>query len=375
MAFISEINFVGAGAVAGGEYVEIVLGPGEDPADFTVSAYADDGTLHTTSGGPTNGTGEVTLSSLSGTPDPDNAAYTIYVIPLGIKDTLSDSDEAAGVALTNTATSTVLEFYSGARSGTAAITATEGAAVGTTSNNILNYKIPGAGNSYQWDIYGTLTYDPISYGDAVLCLTGGCHVRTPKGSRRAMDLQVGDLVWTLDHGYQPILWVGKRELSAAELARNPRHGPIRLAPSSLAEGVPRRSTMLSPQHRVLIASPIAQRIYGSTEVLVAAKKLVNFDGIEQFEANAVHYVHILFERHEIIEADGALVESLLLGDEAKGTLASGDFFPALGDPLSNKARTPCRPIAERKKAKRLLERIRKSGKQLQEERSRSALRA
>lgn len=374
MAFISEINFVGGGAVAGGEYVEIVLGPGEDPADFTVSAYASDGTLHTTSGGPTNGTGEVSLSSLSGTPDPQNPAYTVYVIPLGVRAGVSIIDEASGVALTNTATSTVIDFYSADR-GIPPITATEGAAAGATSINTLDNTVPGAGNSYQWDIYGTLTYDPISYGDAVLCLTGGCHVRTPKGSRRAVDLQAGDLVWTLDHGYQPILWVGKRELSAAELARNPRHGPIRLAPSSLAEGVPRRSTMLSPQHRVLIASPIAQRIYGSTEVLVAAKKLLNFDGIEQFEANAVHYVHILFERHEIIEADGALVESLLLGDEAKGTLASGDFFPALGDPLSNKARTPCRPIAERKKAKRLLERIRKSGKELQEERSRSALRA
>ncbi|SDJ02460.1 Hint domain-containing protein [Lutimaribacter saemankumensis] len=374
MAFISEINFVGPNGVAGGEYVEIVLGPGEDPADFTLSAYADDGTLHTTSGGPTNGTGEVTLSSLSGTPDPQNPGYTVYVIPLGVRAGVSDINEASGVALTNTATSTVIDFYSADR-GIAPITATEGAAAGATSINTLDNTVPGAGNSYQWNIYGTLTYDPISYGDSVLCLTGGCHVRTPKGSRRAMDLQVGDLVWTLDHGHQPIIWVGKRELSAAELARNPRHGPIRLGPSSLAEGVPRRSTMLSPQHRILIASPIAQRIYGSTEVLVAAKKLVSFDGIEQFEANAVHYVHILFERHEIIEADGALVESLLLGDEAKGTLASGDFFPALGDPLSNKARTPCRPIAERKKAKRLLERIRKSGKQLQEERSRSALRA
>lgn len=97
MSFISEINFKGAG-ISSGEFVEVTLGPGDDPADFAVSAYRNTGALHTNAG--ISG-GQVTLAGLSGTPDPDNGAYTIYVIPVGIRSANSDVDEGSGVALTD----------------------------------------------------------------------------------------------------------------------------------------------------------------------------------------------------------------------------------------------------------------------------------
>jgi len=33
------------------------------------------------------------------------------------------------------------------------------------------------------------------------------------------------LLWTIDAGYQPIVWIDKRTLSPAELAHDPRRKP------------------------------------------------------------------------------------------------------------------------------------------------------
>ena len=65
-----------------------------------------------------------------------------------------------------------------------------------------------SGECVQWDINGNQTYDTISAGDAVLCITSDSRVKTLRRCVRGADLKVGDLVWTLDHGYQPIRWIG-----------------------------------------------------------------------------------------------------------------------------------------------------------------------
>lgn len=195
MAFISEINFNGTG-ISSGEFVEATLGPGDDPADFAVSVYRNTRALHTNAG--ISG-GQVTLSSLSGTPDPDNAAYTVYVIPVGIRNANSDADEGSGVALTDiSAGGGVISFYSAAAN--PAFTATAGHAAGATSTSMLDHLSFPSGECVQRDINGNQTYDIISAGDAVLCITSDSRVKTLRGCVRGADLKVGDLVWTLDHG-------------------------------------------------------------------------------------------------------------------------------------------------------------------------------
>lgn len=74
----------------------------------------------------------------------------------------------------------------------------------------------------------------------------------------------------------------------------------------MGAGIPDRDLLVSPQHRVLVRSAIAQRMFGSSEVLVAAKQLLQLPGISLAEDVAgVSYVHLLFDRHEIVVSNGA----------------------------------------------------------------------
>lgn len=365
MAFISEINFYGGDGVAGGEYVEIALGPDDDPADFVVSVYSDDGTLDTSAG--ISG-GEVTLSSLVGVPDPDNSDYTIYVIDVGLRNAVSDSNEGSAIALTDTSTSTVIDFYSADTLG--AITATQGAADTATSEPIFDHKALNTGESYQWDIYGNLTLTGTTENDAVLCLTQDCDVKTMSGIKRAGDLVVGDLVWTLDHGFQPLRWIGQTDHTQADLSRFPNNRPIRVAKNALAPNVPTADILLSAQHRILLRSKAAMRMYGVEDVLVAAKKLIDFDGISiEQDAPGVQYLHLLFDHHEILDVNGALTESLYMGACSLDLLEGGVFV----DDCQNRhhvtdlglARTAARPFVEGKRGKTFLQRMARNNKPLQ----------
>ncbi|WP_299291381.1 Hint domain-containing protein, partial [uncultured Paracoccus sp.] len=151
----------------------------------------------------------------------------------------------------------------------------------------------------------------------VLCFGAEAMIRTATGEVAAGSLSVGDLVETRDAGLQAIRWIGTRGLTAAELAANPRLRPIRIGRGALGGGLPEADLIVSPQHRMLVRSRIAQKMFGAMEVLVAAKQLCQIDGIDVAEdLSEVRYVHFLFDDHQIVRANGAEAESLHPGAEA-----------------------------------------------------------
>lgn len=154
-------------------------------------------------------------------------------------------------------------------------------------------------------------------GTGVPCFAKGTRLRIAGGDAAVEDLRVGDLVWTVDRGLQPIQWIGSRYLGPSSLARTPALRPVRIAAGALGPNTPAQDLTVSPQHRVLVRSRIAQRMFGSDEILVAARQLVEIDGIKVVEAPAgVAYFHLLFDRHEVVMSNGALTESLYTGTEA-----------------------------------------------------------
>ncbi|MEE9454202.1 MAG: Hint domain-containing protein [Paracoccaceae bacterium] len=366
MAFISEVHYVGTGVASHGEYVEIALRNTDNPGDYVVSVYRHDGTLHMGAG--ISG-GEVNLSTLTGVPDPDHPNWTIYTIPVGIKDNnTSDDDEGSAIALTNVNTTTVIDFF-GTNNFT--ITATEGAANGATSDAVLDWVATGLGNSYKQDVFGNTSTGPITNDDAVVCISGGSMVRCKDGDLRADALQVDDLVWTLDHGYQPVRWIGHAVVDERGLYASPSKYPVRIKAGALNATTPARDMLVSPQHRILLRSKICERMYDSVEVLVAAKKLCDFDGIAIADDVAnITYFHIAFDKHEVFEADGALVESLFLGKEALKILGDGvnemEWLKDNSTGLIPVNAHPARPIATRKKLASLLERHTKNAVELLE---------
>lgn len=164
-----------------------------------------------------------------------------------------------------------------------------------------------------------LTYE----STRVTCFAADVMIETADGAVEAANLQVGDLVQTLDNGMQPIRWVGKRLINAAELEATPSLRPIRIRAGALGEGRPAADMLVSPQHRILIRSKIAHNMFGTDEILIGAKQLLAVPGIEVAEdVTEVTYVHFLFDEHQLVYSNGALTESFYTGEEAMKSIGA-----------------------------------------------------
>ena len=157
-------------------------------------------------------------------------------------------------------------------------------------------------------VVGTLVFRDIE-NLIIVCFTAGTQIMTERGAVAVEALAPGDMVVTRDNGLQPLRWLGSRKLSYAELLAEPNLQPVRIAAGALAVG-PDRTMLVSPQHRVLIEGARAEMYFGESEVLVPARHLVGMAEITRaLPVEGVTYVHVLFDRHEIVQSDGIWTES------------------------------------------------------------------
>lgn len=183
------------------------------------------------------------------------------------------------------------------------------------------------------NVVGTMTFANIE--SVVACFTPGAQILTALGEMPVEYLRRGDLVLTRDNGYRPIRWLGRRDLTYEELLAEPRFCPVCIAKGALGDGLPERDMMVSPQHRLLVSGPWAELLFGEHEILVAAKHLVGKPGVEQRMTQGVSYIHLLFDSHEILRADGAWSESFQPGVQTMAGMNSAQrrevlaLFPEL----------------------------------------------
>ncbi|TCS61944.1 Hint domain-containing protein [Primorskyibacter sedentarius] len=201
--------------------------------------------------------------------------------------------------------------------------------------------------------------------EETVCFAAGTMIDTPNGAKAIEELRVGDLVRTRDNGLQPIRWIGSRHLDAANLAAVPKLRPIRIMADALAPGLPKTDLLVSPQHRMLIRSRIAQRCFGTSEILAAAKHLTPVAGIcVADDVEEVVYFHMLFDHHEIVFANGAESESFFTGPQALKSVgqAARDEIYALFPELRDGADRPkaVRPIVHGRDARELASRHQKN---------------
>ena len=144
----------------------------------------------------------------------------------------------------------------------------------------------------------------------VICFTRGTLLRTPQGPRKVEDLAEGDLIETRDNGAQRIQWIGNRRMSGARLFAMPELRPIRIRGGALGDGVPQGDLVVSPMHRLLVRGRMAQALFGTDEVLVAARDMLN-DGAVRVDRTLreVEYFHILLPSHNVVWANGVATES------------------------------------------------------------------
>lgn len=144
--------------------------------------------------------------------------------------------------------------------------------------------------------------------DSIPCFVAGTMILTPDGEVAVEDLQPGDLVMTQDDGPQPLRWIGQRRVEAKG-----DFAPIHIRAGTFGD---HRDLFLSPLHRVLIRDSLAELLFGEGEVLVAARDLVNDLSVRRIEGGQVDYVHILFDRHQVVISEGLETESFLPGPQS-----------------------------------------------------------
>ncbi len=143
-----------------------------------------------------------------------------------------------------------------------------------------------------------------------VCFTPATRITTPEGQKTVRDLCEGDLICTKDNGPQAIRWIGSRNITGGRLMAIRDLRPIRLQAHVLADGEPDQDLLISPDHRILVKGPVAQALFNTPEVLVAARDLVNDRSIRVDQrCRGVCYIHLMLAQHEIVWANGVEVES------------------------------------------------------------------
>ncbi len=145
----------------------------------------------------------------------------------------------------------------------------------------------------------------------------GTRIARPDGSLCPIgSLSPGDLVLTRDNGPQPIRWIGRVTLSARG----------HLAPVVISAGALGNigDLAVSPGHRIFVYQRGTGRIGASAALLVQARHLVDGERIYRREGAYADYISLVFDRHEILFAEGVPVESQMIGPA---------ILPVLPDPL------------------------------------------
>ncbi|MCR9113727.1 MAG: Hint domain-containing protein [Rhodobacteraceae bacterium] len=143
---------------------------------------------------------------------------------------------------------------------------------------------------------------------SLICFAAGTLIETPMGPQPIETLREGDMVNTLDAGPQRIRWIGGR--TTCGLGRN---APVCIRRGTLGNV---RDLWVSPNHRMVLRGARAELLFGESEVLVAAKHLVDGKAIRIVPVDEVDYWHFLLDGHQIVFAEACATESLYPGQQS-----------------------------------------------------------
>ncbi len=133
------------------------------------------------------------------------------------------------------------------------------------------------------------------------CFCAGTHLATEDGEILVQDVVPGTILKTASGAVLPVRWVGWSEVDL-RFADPLKALPIRICAGALAEGVPARDLLVSPDHAVFLGG-----------ILVQAGALVNGVSILREEAmrRRFRYYHVELATHELLLAENCPAESFV----------------------------------------------------------------
>jgi hypothetical protein len=163
----------------------------------------------------------------------------------------------------------------------------------TGSNGSETFIFAGTGDNFQ------LTADGFGFETAP-CFAAGTRIRTARGEIAVENLVAGDEAVLADGGLAAITWIGRRKISLRRHPRPEAVRPVLISAGALADGVPCRDLLVSPDHALFLRGH-----------LVPAKALVNGATIRQVEREMVTYYHVELAAHAVLVAENLPAESYL----------------------------------------------------------------
>jgi hypothetical protein len=159
---------------------------------------------------------------------------------------------------------------------------------------------------------------------ATQCFLRGTRILTTNGEIRVETLRAGDRVVTVRNERLPIKCIRRHLVADNDASQH----PIRVSRFALDETSPRADLYLSPGHALYLDGvliPVGEIINGKTIVPAVP------NGID-----AVEYFHIELDTHEVVFAEGAPVETLLVAaderydDGTRGPSMMKPYAPVAG---------------------------------------------
>ena len=165
----------------------------------------------------------------------------------------------------------------------------------------------------------------ITLGGEMACFASSTRLLTPNGYKPVQAFAPGDPIITQAGAKKPVRWIGRRVMEMGSRAHADTR-PVIVMQNALGPGIPSRPIRLSPSHAVFMDG-----------VLVPVMHLVNGATIlRDRKTGTVTYYHLELDRHEVVMADGLLLETYL------DTGNRGQFEQETGD--RGKATQSCAPL-------------------------------
>lgn len=137
--------------------------------------------------------------------------------------------------------------------------------------------------------------------------TRGTMITLASGEQRPIEaLTPGDPILTRDHGPQPIRWIARATLRGVGA-----FAPVVITKGTLGNA---GDLIVSQHHRMFLYQRDRRAGMKTAELLVQAKHLVDGNRVFRREGGFVDYFSLIFDRHEIIYAEGIPAESLMVND-------------------------------------------------------------
>lgn len=138
----------------------------------------------------------------------------------------------------------------------------------------------------------------------------GTLIATRNGPIAIEDLRPGDRIRTGDNSHETLRWVSACTLPEAADDMGDRFWPIRIRADALGELRPIQDLIAAPHFRILSNHPSCNALFGSPETLAPVSDLFDGDMITRMRPAAdLMFYNLMFDTHQIIEANGLKTES------------------------------------------------------------------